>query len=405
MLFQMPTASASPLPSAATPAAAAHAAAAAAAMQNSASLTSVSSSLVSPTTVTVSGMTPALVAAAAAGNALQSAVVAHVNASSTPSGDNNNQSNQKDTVWTKLFVGGLPYHTTDKSLREHFEVYGDIDEAVVITDRQTGKSRGYGFVIMGSKEAAEKACKEPNPIIDGRKANVNLAVLGAKPRVNSLQAALPLATALRQGFPTLIPGHPGEFSLAASSALPFTTLPTAAALAAQAAQQAVAANNQVAVASPAPGKARSSMSLQLLSGRMPPTAAVTTTTNPYLQSMYAAAATNPYAIQTAAGLIPYATSTQSPLTSTGNPMLDIYNQYAALAAGAYTTQAGANVNGLDAASHQPGLTSPAGYLPAAYYTTPAMTAASLGAHYASAAVPTQSVAGQAGSGGGDNRLQ
>jgi len=60
--------------------------------------------------------------------------------------NNNNHSNQKDTMWTKLFVGGLPYHTTDKSLREHFEVYGDIEEAVVITDRQTGKSRGYGFV-------------------------------------------------------------------------------------------------------------------------------------------------------------------------------------------------------------------------------------------------------------------
>ena len=56
------------------------------------------------------------------------------------------QTSQKDTTFTKLFVGGLPYHTTDKSLREHFEVYGDIDEAVVITDRQTGKSRGYGFV-------------------------------------------------------------------------------------------------------------------------------------------------------------------------------------------------------------------------------------------------------------------
>ena len=53
---------------------------------------------------------------------------------------------QKDTTWTKLFVGGLPYHTTDKSLREHFEVYGEIEEAVVITDRSTGKSRGYGFV-------------------------------------------------------------------------------------------------------------------------------------------------------------------------------------------------------------------------------------------------------------------
>jgi len=55
---------------------------------------------------------------------------------------------QKDTTWTKLFVGGLPYHTTDKSLRDHFAVYGDIEEAVVITDRQSGKSRGYGFVSI-----------------------------------------------------------------------------------------------------------------------------------------------------------------------------------------------------------------------------------------------------------------
>jgi RNA recognition motif-containing protein len=48
----------------------------------------------------------------------------------------------------KVFVGGLPYHTTDKSLREFFDKFGDIEEAVVITDRQTGKSRGYGFVSM-----------------------------------------------------------------------------------------------------------------------------------------------------------------------------------------------------------------------------------------------------------------
>lgn len=53
---------------------------------------------------------------------------------------------QKDTTYTKIFVGGLPYHTTDTSLRKYFEVFGDIEEAVVITDRQTGKSRGYGFV-------------------------------------------------------------------------------------------------------------------------------------------------------------------------------------------------------------------------------------------------------------------
>ena len=53
---------------------------------------------------------------------------------------------QKDTTLTKIFVGGLPYHTTDDTLRLFFEPFGDIDEAVVITDRQTGKSRGYGFV-------------------------------------------------------------------------------------------------------------------------------------------------------------------------------------------------------------------------------------------------------------------
>ncbi|MGH0133985.1 UNVERIFIED_CONTAM: hypothetical protein FKN15_051787 [Acipenser sinensis] len=90
---------------------------------------------------------------------------------------------QKDTTYTKIFVGGLPYHTTDSSLRKYFEVFGEIEEAVVITDRQTGKSRGYGFVTMADRSAAERACKDPNPIIDGRKANVNLAYLGAKPRV------------------------------------------------------------------------------------------------------------------------------------------------------------------------------------------------------------------------------
>lgn len=116
-------------------------------------------------------------------------------------------SSHKDTTWTKLFVGGLPYHTTDKSLREHFSVFGDIEEAVVITDRQTGKSRGYGFVIMGDRPAAERACKDPNPIIDGRKANVNLAILGAKPRGN-LQPGLTFP-GLRTGYPTVLPAQYG----------------------------------------------------------------------------------------------------------------------------------------------------------------------------------------------------
>ncbi|CAL8128578.1 unnamed protein product [Orchesella dallaii] len=140
---------------------------------------------------------------------------------------------QKDTTWTKLFVGGLPYHTTDKSLRDHFKVYGEIEEAVVITDRQTGKSRGYGFVIMADRASAERACKEPNPIIDGRKANVNLAILGAKPRgnvaaltaVNNAVAAANAAAALA----------------AASGAFPFNTATSAIHRAAAAAAAAAAA--------------------------------------------------------------------------------------------------------------------------------------------------------------------
>ncbi|KAF7263459.1 hypothetical protein GWI33_002264 [Rhynchophorus ferrugineus] len=117
----------------------------------------------------------------------------------------------KDTTWTKLFVGGLPYHTSDKSLRDHFAVYGDIEEAVVITDRQTGKSRGYGFVIMGDRASAERACKEPNPIIDGRKANVNLAILGAKPRGN-VPTGFQFPTVRAGAYPALLPSQYGHLS-------------------------------------------------------------------------------------------------------------------------------------------------------------------------------------------------
>lgn len=68
----------------------------------------------------------------------------------TGGGSHHYHQSLKDTTFTKIFVGGLPYHTTDKSLRTFFETYGDIEEAVVITDRQTGKSRGYGFVSFQS---------------------------------------------------------------------------------------------------------------------------------------------------------------------------------------------------------------------------------------------------------------
>ncbi|XP_039254813.2 RNA-binding protein 24-A-like [Styela clava] len=103
---------------------------------------------------------------------------------------------QKDTTFTKIFVGGLPYHTDDASLRKYFEQFGEIDEAVVITDRVSSCSKGYGFVTMAEKGGAELACKDPNPVIDGRKANVNLAYIGAKPRG---QHVTPTNVIARQG--------------------------------------------------------------------------------------------------------------------------------------------------------------------------------------------------------------
>ncbi len=55
---------------------------------------------------------------------------------------------QKDNTYTKLFVGGLPYHTTNETLKKYFLEFGDIEEAVVIHDRVTQKSKGYGFVSV-----------------------------------------------------------------------------------------------------------------------------------------------------------------------------------------------------------------------------------------------------------------
>lgn len=112
---------------------------------------------------------------------------------------------QKDNTFTKLFVGGLPYHTTDETLRAYFLQFGEIEEAVVIHDRITKKSKGYGFVTMVDKEAAEKACATPNPVIEGRRANVNLAYLGAKQKVNTYPADGSMAGLNSPTDPALFP--------------------------------------------------------------------------------------------------------------------------------------------------------------------------------------------------------
>ncbi|OEL28776.1 putative RNA-binding protein ARP1 [Dichanthelium oligosanthes] len=83
-----------------------------------------------------------------------------------------------DTTLTKVFVGGLAWETPSEGLRQHFEVYGEILEAVVITDRETGRSKGYGFVIFRDPQSAARAVQNPNPEIAGRRANCNIAAFG-----------------------------------------------------------------------------------------------------------------------------------------------------------------------------------------------------------------------------------
>jgi hypothetical protein len=51
-----------------------------------------------------------------------------------------------DTTYTKVFVGGLAWETQRETMRRYFDQFGDILEAVVITDKNTGRSKGYGFV-------------------------------------------------------------------------------------------------------------------------------------------------------------------------------------------------------------------------------------------------------------------
>ncbi|CAJ2667346.1 RNA-binding protein 24-B [Trifolium pratense] len=80
-----------------------------------------------------------------------------------------------DTTYTKIFVGGLAWETKRDTLKRYFDQFGDILEAVVITDRATGKSKGYGFVTFKDPNSAILACQNPNPVIDGRRANCNLA--------------------------------------------------------------------------------------------------------------------------------------------------------------------------------------------------------------------------------------
>jgi RNA recognition motif-containing protein len=76
----------------------------------------------------------------------------------------------------KLFVGSLSWNTDDHGLREAFAPHGEIEEATVITDRGSGRSRGFGFVTFADDEAADKAIAALNETeLDGRTIKVDVA--------------------------------------------------------------------------------------------------------------------------------------------------------------------------------------------------------------------------------------
>jgi len=77
---------------------------------------------------------------------------------------------------TKLYVGGIPYSTTDSALGELFAKAGSVVSSSIIIDRMTGRSKGFGFVEMSSDEEAQKAIEMFNGNdFEGRKLTVNVA--------------------------------------------------------------------------------------------------------------------------------------------------------------------------------------------------------------------------------------
>lgn len=76
----------------------------------------------------------------------------------------------------KLYVGNLPWTMTGDSLREMFAQFGEVTEAVIITDRMSGRSKGFGFVTFATEEAAAAATQQMHEKeIEGRKIIVNVA--------------------------------------------------------------------------------------------------------------------------------------------------------------------------------------------------------------------------------------
>lgn len=87
--------------------------------------------------------------------------------------------NGETTLATRLYVGRLPYSMTDAELSEMFAAHGTVESARVITDRDSGRSKGFGFVEMTDEAEANKAIEALN---DSDQGNMKIVVNVARPR-------------------------------------------------------------------------------------------------------------------------------------------------------------------------------------------------------------------------------
>jgi RNA recognition motif-containing protein len=90
--------------------------------------------------------------------------------------DNGNKCEQEDIMSKKIYVGNLPYTASEADLRKLFESYGELGEVVIIKDKFSGRSKGFGFVTINDDESASRAISELNgKDFNGRALTVNEA--------------------------------------------------------------------------------------------------------------------------------------------------------------------------------------------------------------------------------------
>lgn len=87
----------------------------------------------------------------------------------------------------KLFVGGISWDTNEDRLREYFQTFGEVVEAVIMKDRNTGRARGFGFVIFSDPSVAEIVVQQKH-MLDGRTVSFFIISISKFPFISSNQS-------------------------------------------------------------------------------------------------------------------------------------------------------------------------------------------------------------------------